>query len=122
MKKCILCLSLLIVFAIPSVLYGQSSKEYIANVNGETVKINYDVDLYPNPATEFVNIKSKGDEFLEIGFEMYSLIGNKLPVQVEKVDKENYKIPVKEFSSGYYLLIIKDKRTRYRRAFKFQKL
>jgi len=86
------------------------------------IKQNYQIALYPNPTTDYLTIKSKADDFQEVEFEIYSLIGNKVQLKVEKVDDSEYRIPVKEYASGQYILIIKDKSTRYRRAFKFQKV
>ena len=120
MKK-ILLLLFLFVFCFIGWANGQQ-RPHIANINGEVVKKNYQVSLYPNPAWEFLNIKSFGDNFVDPEFEIVSLIGNKVQTNVEKIDDNEFRIPVRQFAEGHYILIIKDNGTFYRRAFKFQKV
>ncbi|MCK5280982.1 MAG: T9SS type A sorting domain-containing protein, partial [Cyclobacteriaceae bacterium] len=76
---------------------------------------------YPNPAIDYLNIKLKNSQLKDVQFEIYNIIGNKLKFELDVVNSDTYKINVKEFHSGYYLLIIKDPISRYNKAFKFRK-
>ena len=78
------------------------------------------VELFPNPVPKELTVKV-GDELKQVEFEVYNIIGNSVKIEVEKVDENEYKIPVRALAPGYYLLIIKDKEIKYRQAFKFQK-
>ncbi|MDN5215498.1 T9SS type A sorting domain-containing protein [Fulvivirgaceae bacterium BMA12] len=120
MKK-ILLLLVLLIFCSAGWVMGQQ-RPHVANVNGEVIKRDYQVELYPNPTAEVLNVKSAGDNFVEAEFEIISLIGNKVQTNVEKINDSEYRIPVKQYAAGHYILIIKDKGTLYRRAFKFQKV
>jgi hypothetical protein len=80
-----------------------------------------DVELYPNPSVDFLNITLKNSNLKNVEFEMYNVIGNKIDFEVDAVNGVSYKINVKEFNPGYYLLIIKDPMSRYNKAFKFRK-
>lgn len=120
MRKIILLL-ILFTFYVVSLANAQQ-RAHIATINGEVVKKNYQVELYPNPSIDYLNVKSDGDSFTNIEFEIYSLIGNKVQLNFRKIDETHYRIPVSQYASGQYVLVIKDKSTRYRRAFKFQKL
>lgn len=80
------------------------------------------VEIFPNPTSDFLHVTIKDSEMTSVGFEMYNIIGNMLRVEYEKVGSNKFKIPVKDLASGYYMLIIKDDDTRYRKAFKFMKI
>lgn len=97
------------------------NKTELPKVNAESLKNVAEIELYPNPTTDFLNVKLKDSNMKNIQFEMYNVIGNKLDLEVETVNTENYKINVKDFNSGYYLLIVKDQNSRYNKAFKFRK-
>jgi hypothetical protein len=79
------------------------------------------INLYPNPANDFVTITITDKDLKSVDFEMYNIIGNKMKLELEPVSKNQYKLNVKEYNSGYYLLVVKDPQTRYSEAFKFQK-
>jgi len=87
----------------------------------ESLKIETEVELYPNPAIEYLNVSLKNSQLKEVQFEMYNIIGNKINLEIDMVSSDNYKINVKEFHSGYYLLIVRDPITRFNKAFKFRK-
>ena len=100
----------------------QDNKSELPKLKTESLQQGIDVELYPNPAVDFLNISLKNSQLKNIEFEVYNIIGNKLDFELDAVNANNYKINVKEFNSGYYLLIIKDPISRYNKAFKFRKL
>ncbi len=120
MKKLILSI-LTIMFLTSGVVLAQQTA-HVVNINGEQIVKDYQVQLYPNPSVDFLNIKSEGDSFSSVEFEIFSLIGNKVQLKAQKIDETHYRIPVSQYAAGQYILVIKDKSTRYRRAFKFQKV
>ena len=120
MKRLLLLLTLC-VFCLVGSVNGQQ-RPHVARVNGEVIKKDYQVQLFPNPAADYLNIKSSGDNFVDPAFEIVSLIGNRVRTEVEKIDDSEYRIPVRQYAAGHYILIIKDNGTLYRRAFKFQKV
>ncbi len=87
----------------------------------ESLKIETEVELYPNPAIEYLNVSLKNSQLKEVQFEMYNIIGNKIDLEIDMVSSDNYKINIKELHSGYYLLIVRDPITRFNKAFKFRK-
>jgi len=78
------------------------------------------ISVYPNPAVEFI-IVQLDDDLKNAKFELNSMIGNKLLIEPEEVGYGKYKIPVKELSTGYYFLIVKNEEKRFKKAFKFLK-
>jgi len=87
----------------------------------ESLNIETDVDLYPNPAIEYLNITLKNSQLKKVQIEMYNVIGNKLDFEMDMVSSNSYKPNVKNLHSGYYLLIIKDPVSRFNKAYKFRK-
>lgn len=87
----------------------------------QAVAIDKDVSFYPNPVEDFLTIKVSEKKLENVEFELYNIIGNSLDIEVEKLENFNYRINLKGFNSGYYLLVIKDDINRYNKAFKFQK-
>ncbi len=67
------------------------------------------VVVYPNPASEFVNISFEVVNPSEIRIEMYDMIGQKVRIQDEGFSYEgayNVEFPVSDLESGMYLIII----------------
>jgi len=79
------------------------------------------ISVYPNPAQDFIMVQLD-DDLRNVKFELNSMIGNKLLIQPEEVGYGKYKIPVKDLSTGYYFLIIKNEEKRFKKASKFLKL
>ncbi len=94
----------------------------LPNVGKQSLKQPFNVELFPNPSVDYLNIAVSDPELKNPQFEMFTVIGNKLSFDVEKEGSTNYKINVQDFSPGYYLLIVRDPVSRMNRAFKFRKL
>jgi uncharacterized surface protein with fasciclin (FAS1) repeats len=65
--------------------------------------------VYPNPASEFVNVSYKLLKESEVSLEMYDMLGQRVRIQDEGFLYEgtyNVEFPVNELESGMYLLII----------------
>lgn len=118
---------LILIFSFALTLYGQkvASSDKKGEQNAE-VKLNLEnktefVEIFPNPATEFLNINLKDSEFQNVNFELYDIIGNKVDVKAQELAADKYRIPVEKLHMGYYVLIVTDTPTRYKKAFKFSK-
>ena len=88
---------------------------------------NYDnrglmIDLYPNPSTQYVNIKFENnriiDDFL---ISIHSLIGNRVEFISEKIDDSQIRINIENFDRGFFFLMVDDKITSRRKIIKFLK-
>lgn len=85
------------------------------------VEIKNKIDIYPNPSVNFLVIEIKNSELERVEFEMRSIIGNKVSIIPEEIGRNKYRINVKDFSTGYYFLVVKDEFTRFKEAHKFLK-
>jgi len=118
--------TILLSFFIIQVSFSQNTsikdnKSELQKLNTESLRLEVDVELYPNPAIDFLNITLKNSQLKNVEFEVYNIIGNKMDFEIDAINSNNFKVNVKEFNSGYYLLILKDPISRYNKAFKFRK-
>ena len=79
------------------------------------------VKLYPNPAIEFVSVKFETPQARKVKFSLHNIIGSEMPLESEIIDDFEVHIKVKDFSTGVYLLSIKNDDTGHKSAFKFLK-
>jgi len=97
------------------------NKSELPKFSTESLQVETDVDLYPNPAVDYINITLNNSQLKHVQIEMYNIIGNKIDFEFDVVSSNSYKLNVKELHPGYYLLIIKDPISRYNKAYKFRK-
>jgi hypothetical protein len=79
------------------------------------------VQLYPNPATEFVNVKLELPHAKQVKLGLHSVIGNVLSVETEIVDEYHLRLRVKDLPEGYYFLAIRDEAVNFKSTYKFLK-
>ena len=79
------------------------------------------VKLYPNPAIEYVSVKFETPQAKKVKFSLHNIIGSEMPLESEVIDDYEVHIKVKDFSTGVYLLSIKNDVTGYKSAYKFLK-
>lgn len=79
------------------------------------------VQLYPNPATEYLSVKLPTPTANSVKLAMHSVIGNILTIEREPVDDYEVRIRVRDLPSGYYFLSIKDEESGLKASYKFLK-
>ena len=79
------------------------------------------IDIYPNPAQEFLIVQISNSNVQDIKFEIRSLLGQKMLVTPEDLGNGKYRFPVKDFAVGYYFIIVKDREGILNMAQKFLK-
>jgi hypothetical protein len=99
---------------------AQSQPETEPLVSAE-VNLTRSVHLFPNPATEYVNVKLDHFPADNVQITVHSIIGNELQVQTEVLDENVIQVKVKDLASGYYLLAVKDEESNFRGTYKFLK-
>ncbi|MBC7696639.1 MAG: T9SS type A sorting domain-containing protein [Burkholderiales bacterium] len=84
----------------------------IVSVN-EIIKNNFEIEIYPNPASKDIIIKSS-ISFNADDLKLFDAIGNELLIKdkIIPLEKDNKIINVEEFSSGIYYLKLFNKTTR----------
>ncbi len=79
------------------------------------------IKLYPNPATDFINIKLDTPNARHIILTLHTIIGNSLEVESEIIEENEVRLKVKDLTTGYYLLAVKDERSGFKGVYKFLK-
>ena len=125
MRK-LLLLSTLLTFAMMTGFSQESAQQegYVGEnnqLNQSPLDLKQTVEVYPNPAIDFLNIDVHDQELVRVEFEVYDIIGNTIKVAPEKLTASKYRVPVSDLHSGYYMLIVRDPYSRYRQIFKFGK-
>jgi len=85
------------------------------------VNLTRSVHLFPNPATEFVDVQLDQFPAENVKLTVHNIIGNELQVETEILDEHLIRVKVKELATGYYLLAIKDEESKFRGTYKFLK-
>lgn len=91
------------------------------NFSNQSLSTENQIEIYPNPAADYIVIELTNSSLDNIDFEMHSIIGNSIDITFEDLGQDRYKIPVKDFASGYYFLVVKDEIARFKKAYKFLK-
>ena len=80
------------------------------------------VELYPNPASESINLKIDINFKLEdYDLSIHSLIGNQMNFNKEIISDNELRIFLDEFNNGYYFLILDNIILDKRKIIKFSK-
>ena len=90
-------------------------------LNNEKINSNTDVQLYPNPAKDILNIKIEEKIFEEnVSLIIYNSIGEKV-FEKNAINKKLIQIPIRHLTNGQYFLIIKNENDTYFSKFIVQK-
>ena len=81
MKFYLITTFLILIFS--QLIFGQNiqnneNKSELPKLNKESLQVEADVELFPNPATDFLNISIGNSRLKDVQFETYNIIGNKL--------------------------------------------
>jgi len=112
-KTCLIVCSL----ALSQMAFAQSRDEAFSTT-GDPVK---SVQVYPNPATEFLTITFEAPVARKVKFTIHNIIGSEIEVEAEVIDEFEVKIKVKDFHEGYYFLSVQNGATAQKSTHKFLK-
>ena len=79
------------------------------------------VGIFPNPTSDFLNIDLTKLDLEKPQFEIRSIIGSKMTAVVEDNGPKKYKVDVQSFPRGYYLVIVRDDRSKFQQTVRFSK-
>ena len=114
---------LLLLFSISFISFGafaQTGGDFTSFGN-ELLELKNKVEIYPNPSVDFLNVKINNADLNKTELVVYSIIGSKYQVEIEKTEEYQFKIDVRDLPPGYYLLSIKDPQSDFSKTFKFLK-
>lgn len=111
-------ISVLVILASFS-FQGFAQRDDLAPFSTESGALDRMVQLYPNPATEYLMVKLPTPHANTAKLAMHSVIGNVLNMDKEVVDDYEIRIRVRDLPSGYYFLSIKDEESGLKATYKF---
>lgn len=92
----------------------------ITSIEGPTIS-NLDLKVYPNPATDYINISLKSDEIKSALIEMYNIDGKLILNEKWEYIEGPYKIDLNGYGSSQYILRISDSSGRLLQTYKIIK-
>lgn len=110
--------ALLLMMLTVQLVFGQSREEGTFSGKPDPIK---SIQVYPNPATDVVNIKFEVPIARKVNLSVHNLLGNSIELETELVDEYEVRIRVKDLTSGYYFVSIRDDHANLRGTYKFLK-
>ena len=111
---------LLLMAFVCEVSFAQAIRPYEPG-QPEKTDISKSISIYPNPAIDFVNIKLAELNAHHTKLTLYNILGNEVQAEIEVLDDHEVRVRVKELSTGYYLIAIRDEQTKFKGTYKFLK-
>lgn len=112
-------LSGVLILVFVSLLVSASlAQEKVETAN---IELSKQVKLYPNPAIEYLTVKFETPQAKKATFVLHNIIGSEVDTEKEVIDDFEVKIKVKDLSTGFYLLLVRNEETGLKGAYKFLK-
>src|SRR5689334_22451624 len=106
----------IVVLIAGQVCYGQAHDESFHT--GDPVK---SVQIYPNPATDYLTIKFESPVAKSSKLAFHSIIGSSIELEQEAIDDFEIRVKVKDLPVGYYIIAVHDPQNNSRAIHKFLK-
>lgn len=123
MRNLSLILSFFLLLFLGSVAFGQT--QGVISYAPEKIDLSNDlsksITVYPNPATDFLNIKLSTLEASTAKITVYTILGNELQIDKETVNDHEVRLRVKDLATGYYLIAVRDEQLQFKATYKFLK-
>lgn len=71
--------------------------------------VDQDAPVYPNPARDHIFFRltdGRVSASNDLAIEIRNILGNKMPVHLERTGSDTYRISLNNYPSGYYLLVL----------------
>lgn len=79
------------------------------------------ITIYPNPATDYVNIKLNTLDASKVKITLYNILGSEMEIESEIMDNHEVRVRVKDLNIGYYLIAVREEHSQFRGTYKFLK-
>lgn len=101
---------ILSVFLVIAALTFAAAQQLSGNspVSEQRLDISKTVKVFPNPAVDYVYVKLETANAADVKVALHNIIGNQIPIETEVVSLRELRVRVKDLSTGYYLLALKD--------------
>ena len=79
------------------------------------------VEVFPNPTTDFITVDLSKLDLKSPKIEIRNIIGSKMDMSIEKLEGDKHRVDVKEYPPGYYLILVRDDRSKFQQTVRFSK-
>lgn len=110
-------LLLAVFFTAISLQVNAQDNKVLAAVNDNKVK----VEVFPNPTSNYLTIDLSKLSLDKPKIEIRNIIGSKMQAQTEKLNGKKYRIDVQDYPAGYYLVLVRDDKTKFQQTVRFSK-
>lgn len=114
-KTLIFSFMLMMLFAFQS--QAQQGKELSAKNSGAQVK----VEVFPNPATNYLTVDLSKLSLDDPKIEIRNIIGSKMRFRSEDLGGKKQRLDVQDYPPGYYLVLVRDDKTKFQQTVRFSK-
>lgn len=80
------------------------------SAQAERQSVGVKVQVYPNPATEYISIKLETVQIADVNISLHNIIGNVVEAEPEVVEEREIRFRIKDLPVGYYLVSVRDKK------------
>jgi Secretion system C-terminal sorting domain len=110
-----------ILFVAVFLMIGLSvNGQEVSNSNAKTA-VKVKIDVFPNPTTDYLTVDFSKLKLERPKIEIRNIVGSQMRATVEKLSKGKHRVDVKDYPPGYYLVVVKDDRTKFRQTVRFSK-
>lgn len=119
MRNLTLILSFFLLLFLSGTAFGQNLEA--TSYTTEKMDLSKSITLYPNPATDYINIKLSTLEASTAKVTLYTILGSELQLDKETVNDHEVRLKVKDLATGYYLVAVRDEQLQFKATYKFLK-
>lgn len=119
MRNLSLILSFFLLLFLSGAAVGQTLD--VVAYTPEKTDLSKSITVYPNPATDYVNIKLSTLEASTAKVILYTILGSELRIDKETVNDHEVRLKVKDLATGYYLIAVRDEQLKFKATYKFLK-
>lgn len=114
-KTLVFSLLLSVMFAFQS--QAQQGQELSAKNSGVKIK----VEVFPNPATNYLTVDLSKLSLDDPKIEIRNIIGSKMSFRSEDLGGKKQRLDVQDYPPGYYLVLVRDDKTKFQQTVRFSK-
>ncbi len=119
MRNLSLILSFFLLLFLSGTAFGQIQDPIV--YNSEKMDLSKSITLYPNPTTDYINIKLSTLDASTAKVTLYTILGSELQSEKETVNDHEVRLKVKDLATGYYLVAVRDEQLQFKATYKFLK-
>lgn len=116
-----LILSFALLLFLSSSAFGQNQDVVAYTPEKAEFDLAKSITVFPNPTTDFVNIKLSTLDASTTKISLYTILGSELTVEKETIDDHEIRIKVKDIAPGYYLIAVRDEQLHFKATYKILK-